>query len=75
MNSRDTTGSQNRRLIRLGSLSLALVVCGSPALAADAPEVTATIQVQPAEVYVLGDDIPLIWNFTNQSTNSLAMLW
>jgi hypothetical protein len=75
VNPRDTTGSQNRSVIRLGSLALALIVCSSPVMAADAPEVTATIQVQPAEVYVLGDDIPLIWNFTNQSTTSLAMLW
>ncbi|HSH16352.1 MAG TPA: hypothetical protein VLD18_09985, partial [Verrucomicrobiae bacterium] len=57
------------------TLALALLILTSSAMAAEGPEVTATIQVQPAEVYVLGDDIPLIWNFTNQSTNSLAMLW
>ncbi len=75
MNPRDTTGSQKDGSIRLGSLALAWLVVGASALAAEGPEVTATIEVQPAEVYVLGDDIPLIWNFTNQSTNSLAMLW
>lgn len=41
----------------------------------DAQEVTASVHVPPAEVYVLGDDIPLVWRFTNQSADPLAMLW
>ncbi len=47
----------------------------APLLNSQAAEVAASIHVPPAEVYVLGDDIPLVWRFTNQSTNPLAMLW
>jgi hypothetical protein len=75
MSSCNTTCSRKHGGSRLGSLALAWLVVSASAMAAEVPEVTATIEVQPAEVYVLGDDIPLLWNFTNQSTNSLAMLW
>ena len=40
-----------------------------------AEEVSASVHIPPAEVYVLGDDIPLVWRFTNQSADPLAMLW
>lgn len=39
------------------------------------PTVAARIEIPPAEIYVLGDDIPVVWEFTNQSSNSVAMLW
>jgi len=48
---------------------------GVAALRATEPEVTASIHVPPAEVHVLGDDIPLVWRFTNRSADPLAMLW
>lgn len=38
-------------------------------------EVTAELHVPEAPVYVLGDDIPLVWRFTNESEQPLAMLW
>ncbi len=48
--------------------------CAIELQAADV-EVAASIHVPSAEAYVLGDDIPLVWRFTNLSPDPLAMLW
>ncbi len=67
--------STGRSQACLSLLIGALVGTGAIKLWAAATEVTASIHVPPAEVYVLGDDIPLVWRFTNQSADPLAMLW
>ncbi len=56
-------------------MSAALVAGALELPTAGAGEVTASIHVPPAEVYVLGDEIPLVWRFTNRSSDPLAMLW
>lgn len=56
-------------------LAGAVLFNGATDLRAAGAEVTASIHIPPAEVYVLGDDIPLVWRFTNQSPEPLAMLW
>ena len=40
-----------------------------------AAQVAASIEIPEAETYVLGDDIPLIWEFNNLSARPVAMLW
>ncbi|HXG47573.1 MAG TPA: hypothetical protein VNO52_08110, partial [Methylomirabilota bacterium] len=37
--------------------------------------VAATLRIPPAERYVIGDDIPLIWSFSNRTATPLAFLW
>ena len=61
---------------RSAGLAAILVFVGSGwGLRGADPEVTVSLQVPAAETYVLGDDVPLVWRFTNHSTNPLAMLW
>jgi hypothetical protein len=62
------------RWVKCIAASLLTIAFAIPSFGAG-PAVEARIEIPPAEVYVLGDDIPLIWEFTNRSTNSLAMLW
>ncbi|HEY1172477.1 MAG TPA: hypothetical protein VGH19_14000 [Verrucomicrobiae bacterium] len=38
-------------------------------------DVAAELVVPPAETYVIGDQIPLYWRFTNHSTNALGFMW
>jgi len=37
--------------------------------------VQARLVIPPAETYVIGDDIPLLWEFTNRGSTPLAFLW
>ncbi len=64
----------NLRCWRVGAMAFAAAGQFTLALGAEST-VDATIEIPPAESYVLGDDIPLVWEFINHSTNSVAMLW
>ncbi|MFM8468822.1 MAG: hypothetical protein ACKODH_02450, partial [Limisphaerales bacterium] len=37
--------------------------------------VRVEITIPPAQTYVLGDPTPLVWRFTNASTQTLAFMW
>jgi hypothetical protein len=40
-----------------------------------AARVDLELHIPPAETYVVGDAIPLIWRFTNRSTTPLGFMW
>ncbi|HAV64094.1 MAG TPA: hypothetical protein DCY13_17225, partial [Verrucomicrobiales bacterium] len=65
--------SEPTGLVILLWLAGGLVTVGQPAKAE--PHVEASLHVPPAEAYVLGDEVPLLWRFTNRSSDPLAMLW
>ena len=57
--------------------SLALLLCilaFTPSFAL-AESVQARLVIPPAEVRVIGDDIPLLWEFNNTGSSPLAFLW
>lgn len=56
-------------------LSLAVLLGLTDPIPAQSATVTAELRVPPAEVYVIGDDIPLMWQFTNRESEPLAFLW
>ena len=45
-----------------------------PAPATNEP-VRVEISIPPAQTYVIGDATPLVWRFTNTSTQTLAFMW
>ncbi len=52
-------------------LALAFVAWGRPAAA----QVQLDLRIPAAETHVLGDPIPLMWRFSNQSTQALGFMW
>lgn len=56
-----------------GSAVAAVVAAG----AGDPPVggVQLSLAIPPAGTYVLGDPIPLLWRFSNQSTQALGFMW
>ncbi|MCD6049397.1 MAG: hypothetical protein K0Q55_800 [Verrucomicrobia bacterium] len=60
-------------LFLLGGLMLQSAFLASAQAAEGA--VSAELVVPPAETYVIGDNIPLYWRFTNRSTNALGFMW
>ncbi len=46
-----------------------------PASAATNQSVRVEISIPPAQTFVIGDPTPLVWRFTNLSTQALAFMW
>lgn len=54
------------------------MVCGqpvSPASPATNEPIRVEISIPPAQTRVIGDPTPLVWRFTNTSTQALAFMW
>ncbi|MBI5801184.1 MAG: hypothetical protein HZA92_10760 [Verrucomicrobia bacterium] len=46
-----------------------------PLPAAADPHIRVEISIPPAQTHVIGDATPLVWRFTNTSTQALAFMW
>ena len=51
-----------------------LVRPGAPHASTNEP-IHVTIAIPPAQTHVIGDATPLVWRFTNGSTQALAFMW
>lgn len=47
---------------------------GAPPASTNEP-IRVTIAIPPAQTHVIGDATPLVWRFTNVSTQALAFMW
>lgn len=50
-------------------------LAGSPGAALAAVPVEAELAIPPAETWVIGDELPLLWRFKNVSNEPLAFMW
>lgn len=54
---------------------LPLIRPGARPIPATNEPVRVEISIPPAQTYVIGDATPLVWRFTNTSTQALAFMW